>query len=222
MDALQAIRKRRSVRQYTDEPVSDRDLDQILHLAMVAPSGGLSQAWNLVVVREPERCRQIADIVIRGGAEYFRSVRKPAADATPEEHAAWAKGYAEQALATYPRVPVWIVGLVVQRGSMPADQAEGERITNLMSLGMAFENLFVAARAKGLGTVPTIFHAYVERDLRTLLSIPDECEVPILTPLGHPVSFPEGFPPALQKAYRPWRTLVHDETWGNPRQAPDR
>lgn len=217
MDALQAIRKRRSVRQYTDAPVSDRDLDQLLHLALVAPSGGLSQAWNLIVVRDPVRCRQVAELVIRGGGEYFRTVRRPAEGATPEEHAAWAKGYAEQALATYPKVPAWVVGLVVHRGAMPADQADGERTTNLTSLGMAFENLFVAARAKGLGTVPTIFHAYVESDFRKLLSIPDDYEVPLITPVGYPVAFPEGLPPALQKAYRPWRTLVHDETWGNPR-----
>jgi nitroreductase len=217
VDALQAIRKRRSVRQYTDTPVSDADLDKILHLALVAPSGGLSQAWGLIVVRDPERCRQVAELVVRGGSEYFRTVRPAAEGTSPEEHAAWAKDYASQALGTYSKVPVWVVGLVVPRKAMPADQADGERVANLTSLGMAFENLFVAARAKGLGTVPTIFHAYVEKDFRKLLDIPDEFEVPLITPLGYPVAFPEGLPPALQKAYRPWRTLVHDETWGNPR-----
>jgi nitroreductase len=217
VDALQAIRKRRSVRQYTDQRVSDTDLDKLLHLALVAPSGGLSQAWSLIVVRDLERCKKVAELVTKGGGEYFRTVRPAAEGTTPEEHAAWAKGYAEQALGTYPNVTAWVVGLVVNRKAMPADQADGERVANLTSLGMAFENLFVAARSMGLGTVPTIFHAYVEDEFRTLLDIPAEHEVPLITPVGYPVAFPEGLPPALQKAYRPWRTLVHDETWGNPR-----
>ena len=222
MDALEAIRHRRSVRQYTDRPVGEADLDQILRLALLAPTGGMAQAWSLIVVRERGRCQAVADLVIRGGAEYFRTVRRPAEGASPEQHAEWARGYARQALATYPEVPVWIVGLVVPRHAMPADQHEGERVADLTSLGFAFENLFVAARAKGLGTVPTIFHWYHEDELRTLLDIPTELEIPLITPLGYPVAFPEGLPPALAKIRRPWRALVHDERWGNPRQTPER
>ena len=54
MDALDAIRRRRSVRRYTDRPVSDADLDRILRLALLAPTGHNAQAWSFVVVREPE------------------------------------------------------------------------------------------------------------------------------------------------------------------------
>jgi nitroreductase len=51
MDALEAIRKRRSVRSYTDTAIDDADLDEILRLALLAPTGGMSQAWSLIVVR---------------------------------------------------------------------------------------------------------------------------------------------------------------------------
>ncbi|MEW6581135.1 MAG: nitroreductase family protein [Actinomycetota bacterium] len=222
MDAFEAIRHRRSVRRYTDRPVADRDLDRLLRLALLAPTGGMAQAWSLLVVRDPERRRALADIVIRGGAEYFRTVRRPAEGATPEQHAEWAHGYAQQALGTYPSVPVWILGLRVPRHAMPADQAAGERDSDMVSIGFAMENLFVAARAMGLGTVPTIFHLYLEDELRALLDLPPEVEVPVVSPLGYPEEFPVGLPPALASIRRPWRTLVHDEAWGNPRQAPDR
>jgi nitroreductase len=217
MDALEAIRKRRSVRRYTDRPVDEADLDELLRLALLAPTGGMAQAWSLIVVRDPETRAAVADIVMRGGAEYFRVMRPPAPGTTPEEHAEWARGYAQQALGTYPQVPVWVVGLRVPRDLFPADQASLERDADVVSVGFMMENLYVAARAKGLGTVPTVFHWFLEDEFRALLDIPAEVEIPLLTPLGHPEEFPVGLPPALEKIRRPWRTLVHDDRWGRPR-----
>lgn len=218
MDALEAIRLRRSVRRYTDRPVADEDIDELLRLALLAPTGGMSQSWGIIVVRDPETRAALADIVMRGGAEYFAMMRPPKEGATPEEHREWAAGYARQALGTYPQVPVWIVGLLVPRDLFPEDQRHRERDADMVSVGFMMENLFVAARAKGLGTVPTVFQWFCEDEFRALLGIPEPIEVPLLTPLGYPEEFPTGLPPALQKARRPWRTLVHDDRWGNPRQ----
>jgi nitroreductase len=219
MDALQAIRKRRSVRRYTDRPVSDEDLDEVLRLALLAPTGGMIQAWSLIAVRDAERRAALADLIVRGGAEYFRIARPAAEGATPEQHAEWARGYAAEVLSTYPKVPVWIVGLRVPRHAYPADPARGdwERDADMVSVGFMFENLMVAARAKGLGTVPSVFQLFVEDEFRALLEIPPEVEAPLVTPLGYPEEFPVGLPPALAKIRRPWRTLVHDDRWGAPR-----
>jgi nitroreductase len=217
MDALEAIRKRRSVRRYTDRPVADEDVDELVRLALLAPTGGMAQAWSILVVRDPERRAALADLVIRGGAEYFRQVRPPADGAGPEEHAEWARGYARQALGTYPDVPVWILGVLVPRNVFPAESRSLERDADMVSVGFMIENLMVAARAKGLGTVPTVFQWFVEDEFRALFGLPDEVEVPLLTPVGYPEEFPEGLPPALAAIRRPWRTLVHDDAWGNVR-----
>jgi nitroreductase len=216
MDALEAIRKRRSIRRYTDQPVDEKDLDKLLRLALLAPTGGMAQAWSLVVVKGDDKRSALADLVIRGGAEYFRTVR-PAGDRSPEEHAQWSSDYAKEALGTYHDVPVWIAGLMVPRNVFPADQAKQERDADITSVAFAMENLFVAARAMGLGTVPTVFHWFVEDEFRALLDIPDEIEVPLITPLGYPAEWPDGLPPALAKIRRPWRSLVHDDGWGAPR-----
>ena len=217
MDALEAIRKRRSVRQYSDQPVADADVDRLLKLALLAPTGGMAQAWSFIVVRDAEMRAKVADIVIRGGAEYFRIVRPAAEGTTPEAHAEWARGYAQTALGSYVDIPVWIIGLVVPRDAFPPEHRESERVADLVSVGFAMENLFVAARAMGLGTVPTVFHWFLEAEFRALLDIPEELEIPLLTPLGYPVAFPEGLPPALAAIRRPWQTLVHDDRWGAPR-----
>ncbi len=223
MDALDAIRKRRTVRRYTDRPVADEDLDKLLRLALLAPTGGGAQAWSLIVVREEEQRRALAEIIIRGGAEYFRTVRPPAEGRSPEEHAQWAREYAETALATYRHVPVWIAGLRLKRGAFPDNERHQlmERDADVISVAFAMENLYVAARAMGMGTAPTVFHWFLEDEFNALLGIDPAAglETPLVTPLGYPEEFPVGLPPALAKIRRPWRTLVHDERWGNPRQS---
>lgn len=220
MEALEAIRGRRSVRRYTDRPVAERDLDVLMRLALLAPTGHNAQAWSFIVVREPERRAALAELVLRGAAEYFR-VNRAAGDRTPEEHAEWAAGYAQTALGSYRDVPVWIAALVVPRFRFP-DEPMKQRIETFSedsSVSFALENLFVAARAMGLGTTPTIFHWFVEDEYRALLGVPDELRVHYLSPLGYPTEFPVGLRPEAAKARRPWRTLVHDEEWGNPRAA---
>jgi nitroreductase len=50
---IEAIRTRRSVRQFTKEPVSDEVLNQILESGMWAPSGKNNQPWKFAVIRDP-------------------------------------------------------------------------------------------------------------------------------------------------------------------------
>lgn len=55
MDCLQSIMTRRSIRQYTDEPVTEEQLDAVLRAAMAAPSAGNQQSWRFIVVRSAEQ-----------------------------------------------------------------------------------------------------------------------------------------------------------------------
>jgi nitroreductase len=218
MEVTEAIRRRRAVRTYTDRPVPDDVLDRLLRLALRAPTGSGAQAWSLLVVRDPELRRQVAELVIAGGARYF-AIMRPRKDGTgDEEHATWGREYAEQVLGTYRLAPAWVVGLVVPRGNYPAEMRAGGATDDLISLAFAFENLMVAARAEGLGTVPTTaFQRFEKGRLRELLGIPEEADPAILSPLGYPESWPEGLAPALRRNFRPWRALVHDDRYGTTR-----
>lgn len=60
MDVMEAIRKRRSVRSYKQEPVPDEKLTKILEAARLAPSARNSQSWKFVVVKDPERRKKLA------------------------------------------------------------------------------------------------------------------------------------------------------------------
>jgi nitroreductase len=62
MDVFEAIHGRRSVRKFTNAPVSEADVGRVLRAAMVAPSAGNQQPWQFVVVRDRETLKKIKEI----------------------------------------------------------------------------------------------------------------------------------------------------------------
>jgi len=50
MNVLEAIKSRRSIRQFTDKPIGRQTLENLLDAARWAPSGGNQQKWRFVVV----------------------------------------------------------------------------------------------------------------------------------------------------------------------------
>jgi nitroreductase len=54
METLKAIRKRRSVRRYTGEPIPREDLETIVDAGRLAASGSNRQPWEFIVVTERE------------------------------------------------------------------------------------------------------------------------------------------------------------------------
>jgi nitroreductase len=62
MDTLEAIRTRRSIRRYTDEPVSDEAVRALLEAAMRAPSAGDERPWHFVVIRDRATLAAVAKV----------------------------------------------------------------------------------------------------------------------------------------------------------------
>lgn len=62
MDILTAIMERRSVRAFTDQHVTDEQVEQILRAGMNAPSAGNAQPWEFVTIRNKETLTKITAI----------------------------------------------------------------------------------------------------------------------------------------------------------------
>lgn len=60
MDGMQAIMSRRSIRKYTNDPVSEEHIEQLLRAAMAAPSAGNQQSWRFVVVTDREQLQKLS------------------------------------------------------------------------------------------------------------------------------------------------------------------
>lgn len=61
MDVLELIKKRRSVRAYTDEKVSEENIKNLIEAARWAPSAGNTQPLELVVVKNIEMKRKLSE-----------------------------------------------------------------------------------------------------------------------------------------------------------------
>lgn len=59
MDTLEAIRTRRSVRQYTGEKIPRADLEILVDAARLAPSGNNKQPWDFIVVTDEGMINQL-------------------------------------------------------------------------------------------------------------------------------------------------------------------
>ncbi len=64
MGVLEAIKERRSIRAYTDEEVSEEDVEQLIEAARWAPSAGNIQPWAFVVVKEVETKQKLFDAAL--------------------------------------------------------------------------------------------------------------------------------------------------------------
>lgn len=58
---MDAILNRKSIRKYTNEKVTDEQVEEILRAAMAAPSAGNSQPWDFIVVRSKETMDKIME-----------------------------------------------------------------------------------------------------------------------------------------------------------------
>ena len=60
MDAIEAIRKRRSVRNFTGEPIPRKDLKTIIDAGRLAASGSNKQPWDFIVITERTMINQLS------------------------------------------------------------------------------------------------------------------------------------------------------------------
>ncbi len=69
--AIKVIQDRRSVRNFTGEPIADQDLDMILEAARLAPSGENAQPWRFIVVKDELMRKKMGAIAGGGSSRRF-------------------------------------------------------------------------------------------------------------------------------------------------------
>ena len=150
MNTLEAIAQRRSIRRFTDAPLPDEVLGQILHAGTLAPSGKNRQPWRFYVVREDKRDEMVR--VMREGMARVKEVGVPL-------------GSAESTAKIMERAPVtvFIVNENAEYAQPPTDV--GEVLGNLVdvqSIGAAIQNMLLAALELGVGSlwICDVFFAY--------------------------------------------------------------
>jgi len=177
MDVFEAIYTLRAIRRFRPDPVPEELIWRVLEAATMAPSGGNRQPWRFIVVRDPQIKARLGQFYLEGWQRIYGPMREQAlADpATARVYRA-----AEHLAHRLAEVPVLIVACL-QTHPWPAPTSPpGSYIYP------AVQNLMLAARALGLGTVLTTLYRVREEEVRALLGIPAGWETMALIPLGWP------------------------------------
>jgi len=66
MDSIEALKTRRSVRAYTDEPIARATLEELIDCGRLAATARNEQPWEFVVVTEPEMLTKIGEATDHG------------------------------------------------------------------------------------------------------------------------------------------------------------
>ncbi|MCX0242860.1 nicotinate-nucleotide--dimethylbenzimidazole phosphoribosyltransferase [Streptomyces drozdowiczii] len=211
---LRVMRERRDIRNgFRSDPIPHEVLLRVLEAAHTAPSVGHSQPWDFVVIRSAETRRSMHELAQQQREAYAKSLPK-----------ARAKQFKELKIEAILDTPVNIV--------VTADPTRGGRHTlgrhtqpqmAPYSSALAVENLWLAARAEGLGVGWVSF--FDEREMVRALGLPEHLEIVAYLCVGYVDEFPED-PELMQAGWskrRPLSWVVHEETYGRralPGEAP--
>ena len=207
---MQAVRRviveRRDIRRFRPDQVGDEVLERVLSAAHAAPSVGLMQPWRMIIVRDIATKSAVRRLAQR---ERLRQ-----ADRFDER----ARQFLDQKIEGILEAPLGIVVCcdhgdpdveVLGRGTIPE--------TDIYSTACAIENLWLAARAEGVGIGWVSF--YRPDDLRTLLGIPPRADPIAYLCVGWPDERPvrPGLEAAGWSSRMPLEQVVMEERWQEQR-----
>ncbi|WP_436520255.1 nitroreductase family protein [Actinoplanes sp. HUAS TT8] len=180
LNLLEALHSTPARRYLSTEPIPDEIVRAILDAAIRGPSGGNSQPWAWIVVRDPEIKKQIADWYREGWHRHYGSRRDEILNA-PEDGPMSKRSFlaADHLAAHIEEAPVWIVPVIIG-----AAKSSNPRLGS--SIYGAVQQLILAARAYGLGSTLTTLHIGHEDDVRNLLGLPENALTMAIVPLGYP------------------------------------
>jgi nitroreductase len=205
---MKVILDRRSIRDYTDEPVSEEDLKKIMEAAQQAPSGENAQPWRFVIVKDPDTRQKLGAIAAGGSGRRFTAefVTKKMHDRfaglqdEAKKKAAFEKLTSGNVSAFLAKAPVSIVVCGKKDvWDLPYDTSA------------AIENMLLMVTGLGLGACWVIAPCIDVRDeerLKSLLNVPEGFKVVSIIGVGHPTR------PHRPRPRIALSDLVFTEKWG--------
>lgn len=183
MDFNEVVVKRRSIRKFRQDAVSDELLNKILEAGRLAPSASNLQPWHFIIVTDVNVKAKIAENCTRFSRKMWSSFKPENAKYLAQRGRAWNKSYMKT-------VPVLIVVCYKTSEKLSKESA-------LASAWAAIENMLLSATAENLGSCPyTLYDSEEEALLKEVLRVPQEHRIAAIVQLGYASSYP---PPPSRK-----------------------
>ncbi len=187
---VRLMRSRRSCRRFTQEPVPRQVLDDLVRIAITAPSGTNSQRWTFGVLPHRQAVLRLAEAVGKFFAGINRKAANPLLRLLSRQLAGYYREYYEKIVEALRQ---WHeegrdrlfhgASAVILVGSLPGASCPKEDAL------LATQNILLAAHAMGLGTCLIGFAVAAiagDRSLGSLLGLADGEQVHAVIALGYP------------------------------------
>lgn len=207
---MKVIQDRRSIREWTAEPVSEEDIALIMEAGRQAPSGENAQPWRFIIVKDPAMRKKMAGLAGGGSGRRFTAEyvthqmqeRFAGLQDEAKKKAAFEKLTSGQVSAFCENAPLVIMVCGKKDvWDMPFDTSA------------AIENMLLMITALGLGACWVIAPCFDVRDeerTKELLGVPEGFKAVSLISIGHMTR------PHRQRPRIPINQLVYSEKWGEP------
>ena len=173
---LEIMRRRRNNRRYKADPVPDGHINTIIEAARWAASGANSQPWEFIVIRDPVRKKEIAEL--------FAGALQKGREVDPK----FPSGTEEMLRSKYENAPI-LIAVCADPRLKQAYPASGFRESILyISMGAAMQHMHLAAVALGLAMCWGTVGRFTEEPLGKLLGVPQPLIVKEVFTLGFPVA----------------------------------
>jgi nitroreductase len=205
VDLLTGLATTRAIRRFLPDPIPDDDLAAIMFAATRAPSGSNRQPFRFLVLRDGERAQRakgvLGDAFRDGWAKKLEhDGYREGSGHDPGSPKARTAAAMQHFVDHFEQIPVVVLACMVRyRDPNPFEGA---------NVYPACQNLLLAARGLGYGGVMTMWHGFVDAQLREILGIPPEVVISATIPIGRPV----GHHGPVRR--RPLGELVYDDGWG--------
>lgn len=198
---FEAIYSQRAIRKLKPDPVSDELVNKLIEAATKAPSGGNSQSWAFVVIRNASTKEKIGEWYLDAWNKTYVAGTDSGKNLPDQIKRVY--GAADHLARNLMDVPVMI--LVCGRN---APTQSGPHAGGFYgSIFPAVQNLLLAALGLGLGASLTTLHKLHDQEVKDLLEIPDDVETIALIPIGHPIG---KYGPTTR---RPVEEVTYQERW---------
>jgi nitroreductase len=204
----------RSVRKRLDfaRPVEPALIERCLEIAFQSPTGSNRQGWAAVVVTDPAKRARIGTLYRAAFKGYVENPLQPVDYGAGDKRARQLPRVLDSAtyLADHMHeAPVLVIFCIEGRVEQGAVVMQASLYGSVLPAAWSF---MLAARARGLGSAWTTLHLVHEKEIATLLGIPDTMTQTVLLPVAYFSG--TDFKPADRL---PARQITHWNTWGSHR-----
>ncbi len=185
-----AMSTQRAVRRLRTDPIPPEVLERILEAGTWAPSGGNTQPWRVVVVREGARKQRIAELYQAQWAQYAalyrRGLSRLSGEALAKQERTLAAG--DYLAGHFGAAPVLLVYCFnPQLMAITDSDLDRPSVVGGGSVYPAIQNTLLACVSEGIGCTLTTLLCREEAAMKEILAIPQDWYTCAVVPLGYPV-----------------------------------